>query len=155
VWEDRAAAAGRQLRRVCVAETHSAEQVLAAEPYPGAPSTRSPAGTPPGHFIHITSHRRDPHAPAHGALAEPGSGCRFDELYCSDDKGFTRCEAIGIDVLIDDCAGQPPARAADAGIHAPATILHPLEPRAVARPRTSSAPPTGRGSRTGCRSCFA
>jgi uncharacterized HAD superfamily protein len=106
--------------RACVAETHSAEQVLAAEPYPGAVDTIA-GWHAAGHFIHITSHRAI-HTHEHTERWLTGIGLPFDELYCSEDK-ITRCEAIGIDVLIDDSPVNL-LRAADAGI-TPATILHP------------------------------
>jgi uncharacterized HAD superfamily protein len=74
-----------------------------------------------GHFIHITSHRA---TTAHDATAKwlEQIGLRYDELYCSYDK-ITRCEAIGIDLLIDDSPANI-QRALDVGI-AVATIRHP------------------------------
>ena len=85
--------------RACVEETHSDEQILAAEPYPGAVETVR-AWKEAGHFIHITSHR---HAQAHDATTRwlDRIGLPYDELYCSDDK-VSHCRAIGIDLLIDD-----------------------------------------------------
>jgi uncharacterized HAD superfamily protein len=106
--------------RACVEETHSAEQVLAAEPYPGA--VEAIAGWhAAGHFIHITSHRAA-HTHEHTERWLAAIGLRFDELYCSYDK-VARCQELGIDVLIDDSPVNL-LRAADAGI-TPATILHP------------------------------
>jgi hypothetical protein len=74
-----------------------------------------------GHFVHITSHRA---TTAHDATTQwlAAIGLRFDELYCSYDK-VTKCEAIGIDLLIDDSPTNI-QRALDAGIAA-ATIRHP------------------------------
>ena len=85
--------------KACVAETHSDEQILAAEPYPGAVEAVA-AWHEAGHFIHITSHRR---AEAHAATARwlERIGLAYDDLYCSTDK-LTRCREIGIDLLIDD-----------------------------------------------------
>ena len=74
-----------------------------------------------GHFIHITSHRA---VEAHGATAQwlEQIGLPYDELYCSNDK-VTRCEEIGIDLLIDD-SPETLQRAIDAGITV-ATLEHP------------------------------
>jgi uncharacterized protein len=106
--------------KACVAETHSPERVLAAEPYPGAVETIQ-RWHDEGHFIHITSHRA---ADAHPHTSEwlDQIGLPHDELYCSDDK-IARCLEIGIDVLIDD-APETLEGALDAGI-AVATLLHP------------------------------
>lgn len=108
-----------QLKAV-VAETHSPERVLAAEPYPGAVEaiTRWHAA---GHYIHITTHRA---ADAHPQTAEwlDAIGLPHDDLYCSDDK-ITRCVELEIDVLIDDSPDNL-RRAAEAGITA-ATLEHP------------------------------
>ena len=72
----------------CVEETHSDENIAAAEPYPGAVETVR-AWHEAGHWIHVTSHRRDS---AHAATArwlEP-IGMPYDDLHCSFDK-VTRC----------------------------------------------------------------
>ena len=106
--------------RACVAETHREEQILAAEPYPGAVETVT-AWHEAGHFIHITSHRsRDAHDATAAWLER--IGLPYDELYCSDDK-VTRCREIGIELLIDDSPVNLRA-AVDAGISA-ATLAHP------------------------------
>jgi uncharacterized protein len=104
----------------CVAETHRATHVLAAEPYPGAVEAIR-AWHEVGHFIHITSHRA---GEAHEATARwlERIGLSYDELYCSTDK-IARCVDLEIDVLIDDSPVNL-MRAADVGI-TPATILHP------------------------------
>jgi uncharacterized HAD superfamily protein len=106
--------------QACVQETHRAENVLAAEPYPGAVETIQ-AWHEQGHFIHITSHRA---VDAHPHTSEwlDRIGLPHDELYCSDDK-LSRCLEIGIDVLIDD-APNTLAAARDAGIIV-ATLEHP------------------------------
>jgi uncharacterized protein len=106
--------------RACVDETHRDEQILAAEPYPGAVETVR-AWHEAGHFIHITSHRS---VDAHGATARwlQRIGLPYDELYCSFDK-VTHCREIGIDLLIDDSPVNLLA-AAEAGIRT-ATIAHP------------------------------
>jgi uncharacterized HAD superfamily protein len=106
--------------RACVEETHTAEHVLTAEPYPGAVETIA-GWHAQGHFIHITSHRAT-HTHEHTLEWLERIGLPHDELYCSYDK-VARCREIGIDVLIDDSPVNL-ARAADAGI-TPATILHP------------------------------
>jgi hypothetical protein len=104
----------------CVEETHSDENILAAEPYPGAVEAVR-AWHDSGHFIHITSHRR-PAAAAATARWLATIGLPFDDLHCSLDK-VSRCVELGIDVLIDDSPVNI-ARARDNGILA-ATIIHP------------------------------
>jgi uncharacterized protein len=106
--------------RACIEETHRDEQVLAAEPYPGAVEVIR-GWHEAGHFIHITSHRADTAREATARWLER-IGLPYDELYCSFDK-VARCEQIGIDVLIDD-SPKNLARAVDAGITG-ATIVHP------------------------------
>jgi uncharacterized HAD superfamily protein len=110
----------REQLKACIEETHSPEQVLAAEPYPGAVETIR-RWHDEGHFIHITSHRA---ADAHPHTSEwlKQIGLAHDELYCSDDK-LSRCLEIGIDVLIDD-SPDTLVRAVEAGITA-ATLEHP------------------------------
>ena len=104
----------------CILDTHADEQILAAEPYPGAVEVIS-GWKDAGHFIHITSHRA---LDAHGATAAwlERIGLPYDELYCSFDK-VTRCVEIGIEVLIDDSPVNL-VRAAEHGILG-ATIRHP------------------------------
>jgi hypothetical protein len=106
--------------RVCVEETHRAEQVLAAEPYPGAVEAIA-RWHAQGHFIHITSHRAAA-THAHTLQWLDRIGLPYHELYCSDDK-ISRCVEIAIDVLIDDSPINL-ARAVEHGIAA-ATIAHP------------------------------
>jgi hypothetical protein len=106
--------------QVCIEDTHSPEEIMAGVPYPGAVETVN-AWHAGGHFIHITSHRAE-------RCLEPTSawldhiGLRHDEVHCSYDK-VTRCEAIAIDLLIDDSPINI-QRARVAGIAA-ATIRHP------------------------------
>lgn len=106
--------------KACVAETHSDEQILAAEPYAGAVETVG-GWREAGHFIHVTSHRR---IEAQGATQQwlDRIGLAHDELYCSADK-VAHCSAIGIELLIDDSPENLLA-AIDAGITA-ATLEHP------------------------------
>jgi uncharacterized HAD superfamily protein len=106
--------------RACVEETHADEQILGAEPYPGAVETVR-AWHEAGHFIHVTSHRR---IEAQGATERwlQRIGLPYDELYCSTDK-VARCREIGIELLIDDSPENLLA-AVDAGIAA-ATLEHP------------------------------
>jgi hypothetical protein len=74
-----------------------------------------------GHFIHITSHRVDAAHPATQRWLQR-IGLAYDELYCSFDK-VSRCEEIGIDLLVDDSPLNI-VRALERGI-VPATIAHP------------------------------
>lgn len=101
-------------------ETHSDDNILAGEPYPGAVEVVN-RWHEAGHFIHITSHRAER---CHVATVQwlERIGLSYDELYCSYDK-VARCREIGIDLLIDDSPINL-ARAIEHGIDA-ATILHP------------------------------
>jgi len=105
---------------LCIAETHLEEAIFASEPYDGAVQTIN-RWHAAGHFIHITTHR-SPDAHAATARWLTHIGLSYDELYCSFDK-VTRCQAIGIDLLIDDSPDNL-RRAVEAGITA-ATIRHP------------------------------
>jgi len=103
-----------------VKESHTDENIEAAEPYPGAVETvREWHGR--GHWIHVTSHRA---GPTHKATARwlDRIGMPYDDLHCSYDK-VARCVELGIDVLIDDSPVNL-ERALEAGIVA-ATIVHP------------------------------
>jgi 5'(3')-deoxyribonucleotidase len=105
---------------LCIAETHSDEQICAGRPYPGAVEAVR-RWHEAGHFIHITSHRA---VKAHDATARwlDQIGLPYDELHCSYDK-VARCVEIDIDVLIDDSPINL-ARALEVGIVG-ATIVHP------------------------------
>ena len=106
--------------QVCIEDTHSPEEILAGEPYPGAVETVN-AWHDAGHFIHITSHRAERCHPATARWLD-AIGLPHDELYCSFDK-ISRCREIAIDVLIDDSPVNL-VDALDAGIAA-ATLVHP------------------------------
>ena len=110
----------QELLREAVSETHSDENIAAAEPYPGAVEAVR-AWHERGHWIHITSHRAEKCAPA-TALWLDQVGIPFDDLHCSWDK-VTRCVELGIDVLVDDSPVNL-ERARDEGILG-ATIAHP------------------------------
>jgi len=105
---------------ICIAETHTDDEIVAGRPYPGAVEAIG-RWHATGHFIHITSHRA---VSAHDATARwlESIGLAYDELYCSYDK-VSRCVEIGIDVLIDDSPVNL-MRALEQGI-ATATIVHP------------------------------
>ena len=104
----------------CVEETHSDENVLSAEPYPGAVEAVA-AWSEQGHWIHVTSHRSGrAHAATEQWLNE--IGMPYDDLHCSYDK-IARCVELGIDVLVDDSPVNL-RRARAEGIMA-ATIIHP------------------------------
>jgi FMN phosphatase YigB (HAD superfamily) len=112
----------------CVKETHSDENILACEPYPGAVETVR-SWHEAGHWIHVTSHRR---GSAHDATAAwlEAIGMPFDDLHCSFDK-VSRCVELGVHVLVDDSPANI-ERAREAGIVA-ATILHPWNEGLVGR----------------------
>ena len=103
-----------------VMETHSDENIAAAEPYPDAVETVR-AWHDQGHWIHITSHRAESCAPATARWLED-VGIPFDDLHCSYDK-VTRCVELGIDILVDDSPVNL-QRAREEGILG-ATIVHP------------------------------
>lgn len=105
---------------VVVAETHSAEFVLTAEPYPGAIETVK-RWVDEGHWIHITSHRADE---AYDLTAQwlNEVGLPHDDLHCSFDK-ISRCVELGIDLLVDDSPVNI-ENALAVGI-IPATLSHP------------------------------
>jgi uncharacterized HAD superfamily protein len=106
--------------RACVQDTHTEAAIASAQPYPHAVETVN-RWSEAGHFIHITSHRAEGcHAATERWLHD--IGLRFDELYCSYDK-VSRCQEIGIDLLIDDSPANI-VRAAEAGLLA-ATLRHP------------------------------
>ena len=107
--------------KICVEETHRAENVLAAEPYPGRRRDDLSSWHDEGHFIQITSHRAtDAHPHTEQWLHD--IGLPFDELYCSYDK-IARCVELEIDVLIDDSPINL-ERALEVGMTA-ATLEHP------------------------------
>jgi uncharacterized HAD superfamily protein len=111
-----------------IAETHSEQNILGAEPYPDAVETVA-AWHGDGHWIHITSHR---HGSTHAATARwlDQIGMPFDDLHCSYDK-VTRCVELEIDVLVDDSPVNL-ERARDEGIVG-ATIVHPWNAALVER----------------------
>ena len=112
----------------CVEETHSDRNIEAAEPYPGAVEVirRWHEG---GHWIHVTSHRRDTARPATERWLD-AIGLPYDDLHCSFDK-VSRCVELGIDVLVDDSPVNI-VRAREAGMLA-ATIVHPWNEELVGR----------------------
>ncbi|MEA2397136.1 MAG: uncharacterized protein QOK25_692 [Thermoleophilaceae bacterium] len=110
----------------CVRETHSDENIEAAEPYPGAVETVG-AWRQAGHWIHVTSHRAGPTRSATERWLER-IGMPYDDLHCSFDK-VPRCIELGIDVLVDDSPVNL-EKASQGGIVA-ATIVHPWNVRMV------------------------
>jgi uncharacterized protein len=110
-----------------IEETHTDENIVNAEPYPGAVEAVT-RWHEAGHWIHVTSHR----AVATRAATErwlERIGMPYDDLHCSFDK-VSRCVELGIDVLVDDSPVNLAAASA-AGIVA-ATIVHPWNERLVA-----------------------
>ncbi|HWH43187.1 MAG TPA: hypothetical protein VNT32_00495 [Thermoleophilaceae bacterium] len=103
-----------------VRESHSEDNILAADPYPGAVETVQ-AWREEGHWIHITSHRAvTTQVSTERWLTE--IGLPYDDLHCSWDK-VTRCTELEIDLLVDDSPVNI-ERALEAGI-ACATLRHP------------------------------
>lgn len=119
---------GREQLIACVEESHSRENVLAAEPYPDAVETVR-AWSEQGHWIHVTSHRSQRARAATDAWLER-IGMPFDDLHCSYDK-LGRCVELGVDVLVDDSPLNL-LGARDHGMVA-ATIVHPWNRELVRR----------------------
>jgi uncharacterized protein len=112
----------------CVEETHSDENIAAGVPYDGAvEAVRAWHGQ--GHWIHVTSHRREGTRVATAAWLE-AIGLPCDDLHCSFDK-VSRCAELGIHVLVDDSPVNI-VRAREAGI-VPATLIHPWNEELVDR----------------------
>ena len=111
-----------------VQETHSDENIEAAEPYPGAVEVIR-GWHEEGHWIHVTSHRRESASPATARWLQ-AIGLPYDDLHCSFDK-VTRCSELGIHVLVDDSPVNI-VRAREAGI-VPATLVHPWNQELVER----------------------
>jgi beta-phosphoglucomutase-like phosphatase (HAD superfamily) len=109
-----------------IEETHSEENILGADPYPGAVEAVT-GWHATGHWIHVTSHRAVATREATERWLER-IGMPYDDLHCSYDK-VPRCVELGIHVLVDDSPVNL-ASASDAGIVA-ATIVHPWNERLV------------------------
>ena len=103
-----------------IEESHEHDNIVSAEPYPGAVETVS-AWHEQGHWIHITSHRADSARVATATWLER-IGMPYDDLHCSYDK-VSRCVELDIDVLVDDSPVNL-TQARERGI-TPATIVHP------------------------------
>ena len=111
-----------------VEETHSDENIEGAEPYEGAvDAVRRWHGA--GHWIHVTSHRREVCAPATKRWLE-ATGIPYHDLHCSFDK-ISRCVELEIDLLVDDSPVNI-ERAREHGMLA-ATISHPWNERLLDR----------------------
>lgn len=104
----------------CVEETHSDANIEGAVPYEGAAEAVR-RWHEAGHWIHVSSHRRDACAPATHRWLE-ATGIPYDDLHCSFDK-ISRCVELDIDVLVDDSPVNL-ARAREHGILG-ATLIHP------------------------------
>ncbi len=103
-----------------VEETHTDENIEAAEPYEGAVEAvqRWHAA---GHWIHVTSHRRTSCDPATRRWLE-STGIPYDDLHCSFDK-ITRCVELNINLLVDDSPVN--IRRARENDMLAATLIHP------------------------------
>ncbi len=112
----------------CVEESHWDENVLAAEPYPGAVETVR-AWSEQGHWIHVTSHRAEHTRDVTRAWLEQIE-MPYDDLHCSYDK-VSRCVELGVHVLVDDS----PVNLEDAAARGMlgATIIHPWNATLVAK----------------------
>ncbi len=119
----------------CIRQSHSDENIAGSAPYEGAVAAVN-RWHAAGHWIHVTSHRREACAPATERwLSE--SGFRYDDLHCSFDK-ITRCVELDVDVLVDDS----PVNLRGACEHGilGATILHPWNEQIVSEGGVVAAP---------------
>ena len=112
-----------------ITETHSDENIESAEPYEGAAEAVR-RWFEAGHWIHVTSHRRESCAPATKRWLE-AHDIPYHDLHCSFDK-ITRCVELGIDVLIDDSPVN--IRAATENGMLAATITHPWNEALIGEP---------------------
>jgi len=118
-----------------VEETHSDGNIAGAAPYEGAVEAVR-RWHEAGHWIHVTSHRRQSCAPAtHRWLDD--AGFPYDDLHCSFDK-IPRCVELGIDVLVDDSPVNI-ERAREHGMLA-ATVSHPWNEALLDRDGVIGAP---------------
>jgi hypothetical protein len=106
--------------RLCIEDTHTAEAIAGARPYPDAVETVN-RWHDSGHCIHIASLRAERSMTATQRWLDD-IGLRHHELWAGRDK-VARCRRIGIGLLIDDSADDL-VRAVGAGILA-ATLRHP------------------------------
>jgi hypothetical protein len=104
----------------CVEETHSDENIETAVPYEGSVEAVR-RWHDEGHWIHVTSHRRESCAPATHRWLD-AVGFAYDDLHCSFDK-ISRCVELDIDVLVDDSPVNL-TRAREHGILG-GTLIHP------------------------------
>jgi uncharacterized protein len=111
-----------------IEETHSEENIVNAEPYPGAVDVVA-RWHEEGHWIHVTSHRAVATREATERWLER-IRMPYDDLHCSYDK-VTRCVELGIDVLVDDSPVNL-ENAREQGIVG-ATIVHPWNAELVGR----------------------
>ncbi len=119
---------------VTVEETHSDENIEAAIPYPGAADAVR-RWHRAGHWIHVTSHRRESCDPATRRWLEAHE-IPYDDLHCSFDK-ISRCVELGIDILVDDSPVNIRA-AREKGMLA-ATLVHPWNEVLLGQPGVISA----------------
>lgn len=119
---------------VTVEETHTDENIESAVPYPGAAEAVR-RWRDAGHWIHVTSHRREQCDPATRRWLE-AQAIPYDDLHCSFDK-ITRCVELGIDVLVDDSPVNITA-ALEKDMLA-ATLIHPWNEHVLGKPGVVSA----------------
>ncbi len=117
-----------------VEETHSDQNIESAMPYPGAAEAVR-RWHEAGHWIHVTSHRRESCDPATRRWLE-AHDIPYHDLHCSFDK-ITRCVELKIDILVDDSPVNMRA-ALEKGMLA-ATLVHPWNEALIGEPRVVSA----------------
>ena len=117
-----------------VEETHSDENIESAVPYEGAAEAVR-RWHQAGHWIHVTSHRRESCDPATRRWLD-AQGIPYHDLHCSFDK-ITRCVDLRVDILVDDSPVNMRA-AVERGMLA-ATLVHPWNEALVGEPGVISA----------------
>lgn len=117
-----------------VQETHSDENIESVVPYSGAAEAVR-RWHEHGHWIHVTSHRRESCGPATRRWLE-AQDIPYHDLHCSFDK-ITRCVELNIDLLVDDSPVNMRA-ALENGMLA-ATLVHPWNKQLLEEPGVVSA----------------
>ena len=109
--------------KACIAETHAERHRPGGRAVPRRRRGRRAAGTRPGHWIHITSHRATEAHERDRRAGWSGIGLPYDELHCSYDK-ITRCPRARHRRARRRQPGQPPAARSRPGSSARRS-LHP------------------------------
>ncbi len=124
----------REQLTAAVHETHSDRNIESGVPYPGAAEAVR-RWHEAGHWIHVTSHRRESCDAATRRWLK-AQEIPYDDLHCSFDK-VSRCVELGVDILVDDSPVNIRA-ALERGMLA-ATLIHPWNVQVLGEPGVISA----------------